>query len=118
MTFTLTAAELSAALDRTSRVVEKRNSIPILSHVLLTWGSGKLDITATDLDMEARTSVAAETQEAGTITVEASRFAAMVGKLPSKSLLRIEPREGQIILTSGRSRRLPFFCRRRNDALF
>ena len=104
MTFSMSATELSAALDRTSRVVEKRNTIPILAHVLLAWGDGKLDITATDLDMEARTSVVAETPASGTATVDAARFAAMVGKLPPKAQLRVEPRDGQIVLTSGRSR--------------
>lgn len=50
--FTIGRAAIGKVIDALARVVEKRNTIPILSNVLLHASGGMLTATATDLDME------------------------------------------------------------------
>ena len=51
MKLTIERAALLTALTHTQSVVERRNTIPILSNVLMDAGDGKLRLTATDLDL-------------------------------------------------------------------
>lgn len=73
---------LFKALNHIQGVVEKRNTIPILSNVLLTAHDGKLALTATDLDIEIVETVEAETMSNGSVTVPAHTFYEIVRKLP------------------------------------
>lgn len=73
---------LFKALNHIQGVVEKRNTIPILSNVLLTAHDGKLALTATDLDIEIVETIEADTIENGSVTVPAHTFYEIVRKLP------------------------------------
>ena len=44
-------AELAKALGRSQGIVEKKSTMPILSHVLLEAKKGQLVVSATDLDL-------------------------------------------------------------------
>ena len=52
MKVTVERAELLKSLGHVHRVVERRNTIPILANVLIKTESGKLSMKATDLDLE------------------------------------------------------------------
>ena len=52
MRVTLERSNLLKSLNHVHRVVERRNTIPILSNVLLKAEGATLDMKATDLDLE------------------------------------------------------------------
>ena len=52
MRVTIERSAFLKALTHVQSVVERRNTIPILSNVLLLAGDGQLKLTATDLDIE------------------------------------------------------------------
>ena len=52
MRITIERSTLLKSLNHVHRVVEKRNTIPILSNALLRTGEGELMLKATDLDLE------------------------------------------------------------------
>ena len=52
MKVTIERANILKALNNVHRVVERRNTIPILGNVLLTAEGADLALKATDLDME------------------------------------------------------------------
>ena len=56
MKFTIERTVLLRSLSHVQSIVERRTTIPILSNVLLQAGEGKLDLTATDLDIAVRES--------------------------------------------------------------
>ena len=60
MRVTIERSAFLKALTHVQSVVERRNTIPILSNVLLQAGDGQLKLTATDLDIEIVESVPAE----------------------------------------------------------
>ena len=69
MKVTLERSELVKALAHVHRVVERRNTIPILANVLIRAGKGGLELKATDLDLEIIENVPAEVKQPGATTV-------------------------------------------------
>ena len=82
MKLTIDRAALLKTLAHVQSVVERRNTIPILSNVLMEVGDDKLSLTATDMDLTIVDAVAAEVAEPGATTVPAHTFYDIVRKLP------------------------------------
>ena len=105
MKVTLERNALLKSLGHVHRVVERRNTYPILANVLLKAADGTVDLRATDLDIEVTESVPAMVATSGTTTVPAHTLYEIVRKLSDGAEVRLET-EGaeQMLLTSGRSR--------------
>ncbi|HEY0292290.1 MAG TPA: DNA polymerase III subunit beta [Hansschlegelia sp.] len=106
MRATLERAALLKALAHVHRVVERRNTIPILANVLLRAGEGGLKLQATDLDLEIVETAAADVAQAGATTVPAHTFYDIVRKLPDGSQVSLEMggERGTLVIRAGRSR--------------
>ena len=106
MKVTLERAALLKALSHVQRVVERRNTIPILSNVLLRADGRALQLKATDLDLEVTESVAADVGQSGSTTLPAHTLYDIVRKLPDGAQVSLEMTgdQGQLLLRSGRSR--------------
>ncbi|MGH6813250.1 MAG: DNA polymerase III subunit beta [Methylocella sp.] len=106
MKVTLERAALLKSLGHVHRVVERRNTIPILSNVLLRAEDQTLLLKATDLDLEVIERLAADTGAAGATTVPAHILYEIVRKLPDGAQVSLESNgeSGQLQLRSGRSR--------------
>ena len=90
MKVTLERASLLKSLGHVHRVVERRNTIPILSNVLLHVADGAVAFKATDLDMEVSETVPAEIAQAGGVTAPAHTLYEIVRKLPEGSQVTFE----------------------------
>ena len=106
MRVTIERSAFLKALTHVQSVVERRNTIPILSNVLLQAGDGQLKLTATDLDIEIIESVPAEVPKSGATTVPAHMLYDIVRKLPDGAQLELEQAgDGQrVSIFAGRSR--------------
>jgi len=106
MKVTVERAELLKSLGHVHRVVERRNTIPILSNVLIKAERGKLSLKATDLDLEVIDAIAAEVSPGGSTTVPAHMFYEIVRKLPEGAQVVIEGSGDRAVLSirAGRSR--------------
>ncbi|MFG1376113.1 DNA polymerase III subunit beta [Xanthobacter autotrophicus] len=104
MKLTIARDALLSALERARRVVEKRNTIPILSNVLLKAQGAGLTLTGTDLDMEVRTTAAAEVAAPGAVTVPAQVLYDFMRKLPEGAQVQVEALRSGVLIKSGRSR--------------
>ena len=93
MKVTVERAELLKSLGHVHRVVERRNTIPILANVLVRAEKSALSLKATDLDLEVIESIAAEVSPAGSTTVPAHMFYEIVRKLPEGSQVVLESSE-------------------------
>jgi len=105
MRVTLERSNLLKALNHVHRVVERRNTIPILANVLLKSDGSTLRLKATDLDLEIVETVAAEVSRAGGTTVPAHMLYDIVRKLPEGSEVSLEAQtDGRTLaVRSGRS---------------
>jgi DNA polymerase-3 subunit beta len=105
MKVTLPRAALSPALAALSRVVERRNTIPVLSNILLRAEAGRLTLRATDLDIEAQTSLPCEIETEGAVTVPAHTLTDIIRKLPAEAQVTLQQEgEAKMTVRSGRSR--------------
>ena len=106
MKVTVERAELLKSLGHIHRVVERRNTIPILANVLVKADRGKLSLKATDLDLEVTDSIAAEVSPGGSTTVPAHMFYEIVRKLPEGAQIVLEGSGDRAVLSlrAGRSR--------------
>jgi DNA polymerase-3 subunit beta len=106
MKVTVERAELLKSLGHVHRVVERRNTIPILANVLVRGEKSALHLKATDLDLEVIEQVAAEVAPAGSTTVPAHMFYEIVRKLPEGSQVVLESSSDRAVLAirAGRSR--------------
>ena len=104
MRVTLERSNLLKALNHVQRVVERRNTIPILSNVLLRSAGTNLTFKATDLDIEVTENVSASVEQDGATTVPAHMLYDIVRKLPDGSEVMLATGDdGGMKLVSGRS---------------
>ena len=106
MKITVERSELLKSLGHVHRVVERRNTIPILANVLIKADDGKLSLKATDLDLEVTDSISAEVSPGGATTVPAHMFYDIVRKLPEGAQIVLEGSGDRAVLSlrAGRSR--------------
>src|SRR5436305_2415950 len=106
MKVTVERAALLKSIGHVHRVVERRNTIPILANVLIRADKGRLSLKATDLDLEVIESIAAEVGPGGATTVPAHMIYDIVRKLPEGAQIVLEATGDRASLTirAGRSR--------------
>jgi DNA polymerase-3 subunit beta len=105
MKATIERAVLLKSLGHVQSVVERRNTIPILSNVLIeAREDGSIRLMATDLDLQVDESVPANVAQAGATTVSAHTFFDIVRKLPEGSQVELSAADGKMQVIAGRSR--------------
>ena len=106
MKVTVERSELLKSLAHVHRVVERRNTIPILANVLLRADRSKLSLKATDLDIEVTDTIAAEVGPGGSTTVPAHMLFDIVRKLPEGAQIVVESSgdRAALAIRAGRSR--------------
>ncbi len=89
MELTFDKNELLQSLQLLQGVASGRNTLPILSNVLINASAGNIECIATDLEVGIRISVAGTIQEEGAITVSAKKLADIVKELPSEKTITV-----------------------------
>jgi DNA polymerase-3 subunit beta len=105
MRVVLERSNLLKSLNHVHRVVERRNTIPILSNVLLRADGASLEMKATDLDLEVTEATPAQVERAGATTVPAHLLYDIVRKLPegAEVMLRMDDSGQSMMVVSGRA---------------
>ena len=105
MKITIERATLLKSLGHVQSVVERRNTIPILSNVLIeARDDNSIRLMATDLDLQVDESVPANVDQPGATTIPAHTLFDIVRKLPEGSQVELNVAEGKMHLSAGRSR--------------
>src|SRR6202453_2671929 len=97
MKVSATREHLLEALQSVVGVVERRQTMPILSNVLLGAREQQLRITGTDLEVELVAAAEVSVQQPGEITVPGRKLLDIVRNLPEKSQVTLT-REGERIV--------------------
>lgn len=105
MKFVIDRAALLRSLNHVQSAVERRNTIPILSNVLMKADKGTLSLSTTDMDMEINEAVAATVPQKGATTAPAHTLYDIIRKLPDSSQVEvILNKDGtQMTVQAGRS---------------
>jgi DNA polymerase-3 subunit beta len=104
MKATIERATLLKGLSHVQSVVERRNTIPILSNVLIDAGESSIRLMATDLDLQIDETIAAAIDQPGAITVSAHTLFDIARKLPDGSQVQLSAAEGRLTVVAGRAR--------------
>jgi DNA polymerase III subunit beta len=86
MNLSVAKDQLIHGLQSVQNIVSTRTTLPILSNVLLRAGDGKLEFTATDLDVSVVCSVEANVKKKGASTIPVKRFFGIVRELASPEI--------------------------------
>ena len=105
------------ALSHVQSVVERRNTIPILSNVMIEAAKGQLKLTATDLDIEIVEAIAADVLRNGSATAPAHMLYDIVRKLPDGAQVQVEllTSEGGRLAVSAGAVRFELACLPKED---
>jgi DNA polymerase-3 subunit beta len=105
MHFTIQREALLKPLQLVAGVVERRQTLPVLSNVLLVVEGQQLSLTGTDLEVELVGRVTLdEPAESGEITVPARKLMDICKSLPSDALIDIRVDDQKLLVKAGRSR--------------
>lgn len=104
MKFRISREALLKPLQVVSGVVEKRQTLPILSNVLLTVSSNRLTLTGTDLEVEMTASTDLQNAEEGESTLPARKFMDICKSLPEGAEIDITIDAQRAQIKSGKSR--------------
>ena len=117
MKVTIERSAFLKSLNHVQSVVERRNTIPILSNVMMEAGKGGLKLTATDLDMEIVETLAADVIRNGAATAPAHMLYDIVRKLPDGAQVQAEllSSEGGRLSISAGSVRFELACLPKED---
>ena len=105
MQFEIDRERLLGPLQAVIGVVERRQTMPVLGHVLVVAREGEgLTLTASDLEVELQAGVDCEVAEGGQITLPARKTVDIVRNLPEGAQLRLQVDQQRAVLRSGQSR--------------
>ncbi len=105
MKFSISREALLRPLTLVAGVVERRQTLPVLSNVLIQVEQDQVSLTGTDLEVEliGRT-VASQVDEAGSATVPARKLMDICKSLPDQAEIQLALEDNRAVLRSGRSR--------------
>ena len=104
MKFSIQREDLLTPLQQVIGAVEKRQTMPSLSNVLLRSEDNFLSITATDLEIELVSRVQLMVDKGGNITIPAKKFLDICKSLPAEAKIHISIDNDKALIQSGRSR--------------
>lgn len=103
MEIRLNRSEFLSELIPMQGVVERRTTIPVLSHILLRAADGRLHIAATDLEVSLTSWCEAEVKEEGSIAIQAKKLLEIIRACAGEeATLKIE-QEGLLTILAGKS---------------
>jgi len=104
MDLRLNRNEFLAELLPMQGIVERRTTIPVLSHLLLTVRDDKLHLAATDLDVSLTSHCDATVKRDGGIAVQAKKFAEIIRALAADEVRLLQDDQQALTITGGSSR--------------
>lgn len=104
MRFQISREALLKPLQVVSGVVEKRQTLPVLSNILVSVQPDRVTLTGTDLEVELTASVAVDGADPGEVTIPARKFMDICRTLPEGALIDVRVDGEKAVIRSGKSR--------------
>ncbi len=91
-------------LQAVSGIVERRQTLPILSNVLIESNGTTLKLTATDLEIQISAETPFEAPDATAITVTARKLQDLLRALPEEAAITLDAKDSKMTLKAGKSK--------------
>lgn len=104
MEIRITRSEFLGELAPMQGIVERKTTIPVLSHLLLTAREDRLNLAATDLDVSLTSWCEADVKREGSIAVQAKKLMEIIRSLTGEEVLLVQEEPRILSIRAGRSR--------------
>ena len=104
MRFSLQREALLKPLQQVVGVVERRQTLPVLSNLLVSVGADGVSFTGTDLEVEMIARASAEDLIEGEVTIPARKLFDICRALPDGARIKVELSGERVSVSAGRSR--------------
>ena len=104
MKLSATREQILAPLQSVIGVVERRQTMPVLSNVLLAARNNRVSVTGTDLEVELVATSDANVQQPGDITVPGRKLLDIFRALPEKTAVTVATDGERVSIKAGKSR--------------
>jgi DNA polymerase-3 subunit beta len=104
LTFSVNRESFLQGLSRVQNIVERKNTVPILSNVLIDGTEDKLKMLATDMEVGISGYVDASIKSQGSITLSARKLFEIIKELPAEAVITVQVKEDNLAeITCGSS---------------
>ncbi|OLC07016.1 MAG: DNA polymerase III subunit beta [Gemmatimonadetes bacterium 13_1_40CM_70_11] len=104
MKFTITREQLQEGLTAVAAAIPAKTTLPVLSNVLVEATKQGLRLSGTDLDISVSTTVAADVDADGAVTLPAKKLVDITRELPSAPIRFAAAGEQRVSIECGRSK--------------
>jgi len=104
MKFIIDRESLLPVLQTVVGVVDRRQTLPILSNLLFNLGSDSLSVTATDMEVELVVTMDLQLEQTGELTLPAKKILDICRALPQEAKLQFEVKKDRVSISYGKSR--------------
>ncbi len=115
MKFQVSKATLFKCLSHLNGIVDKKNSLPILSNILIEAKENFLTLSSTDMDISIIEKINSDIKEEGSITINAQIFYDVVRKLDDLSDIEIISNDGKLLTVRSKGSRFSLACLPKED---
>ncbi|MEK6549024.1 MAG: DNA polymerase III subunit beta [Nitrospirota bacterium] len=95
--------ELLTGLQRVQGIVEKRNTMPVLSNILLETKQDGIELVATDLEIGVRGHYKADVQQAGSVSLSARKLYELLKEVAAGEITITTQENNWVQIQAGRS---------------
>lgn len=104
MKLTVNQEQFVKPLQLVNSVIERRQTLAVLSNVLVNAKNGQCTLTGTDMEVEIVASLETQTELEGEITIPAKKLLDICKSLPADQTVSVELNDGKVVVKSGRAR--------------
>jgi len=115
MKFKISRSNLFRTLSHLQGIVDKKNSLPILSNILIEAKKNRLILSSTDMDISIIESIDCVVQEDGSTTINSQIFYDIVRKIDDNSDIEIISNNGKLMTLRSEGSRFSLACLPKED---
>ena len=97
MKFIVSKSDIFKTLSHLQSIVSKKNTLPILSNILIEAENNTLTLSATDMDISIKETISCNIIDVGSTTLNAQMIFDIIKKLPDTSEIEFISNDGKIL---------------------
>ena len=97
MKFIVAKSDIFKTLSHLQSIVSKKNTLPILSNILIEADDNTLTLSATDMDISIKETITCNIIDTGSTTLNAQMIFDIIKKLPDTSEIEFISNDGKIL---------------------
>ncbi len=115
MKFQISKKDLFKSISHLQGIVDKKNSLPILSNILIEANDNNLKLSSTDMDISIIDKISCNVQESGSTTINSQIFYDIIRKLDENSNIEIISNDSKILTLRSEGSRFSLACLPKED---